>query len=65
LIDFQSRSTNTLSRQQPLFNADGNVGRLQKVRERCAGELTALIGIEDHGLALAQQRLLVSSSSSP
>jgi hypothetical protein len=59
LTERQSRSTNTLSRQQPLPSMLISICRRRSTFEELeAGELAALIGVEDLGTAEAVQRLL-------
>jgi hypothetical protein len=57
LIDFHSRSTNMLSRQQPLPSMLMAIV-LEQPREIDAGELAALVGIENLRLAGALHRFL-------
>jgi hypothetical protein len=54
---FHSRSTKMLSRQQPL-PSDADTVRLEHADELGAGELAALIGVEDLRFAVAGDRLL-------
>ena len=52
-MDFQSRSTKTLSRQQPAVHANGNAVLLEQLGKFLARELAALVRIEDVRLAIA------------
>src|SRR6266581_3051642 len=55
-----SRSMNTLSSHRPPVHRDADAGTGERSGEGCAGDLAALVRIEDVGLAEAGERRLES-----